>query len=344
MLAFGALLCAQQPDATPTLSDAQRIRQQLASALPADVAWGTRFVQMARAKEFAGDLQRALQHWRTSDDADRMKVCMHLLDALVAIDARLPGHMLLDLVDDRECGAAAFALLAREPNVNEPELLTLFRRDWPAFDVQLATQRDRRTLAIGNALAAQRAAGFAAVIAPSLEVTMAVAPGTERSTYWIRQQQGRSMTQDDLVQDMAPPSETKPGWPPAFRYQIGHRDWLGNAPTAPLPREFATTVHRLVDDGAPRNLSRRRGGAEAPDTLRWLITMAGMQTLTPSLVLRVDGDGSADERQRIRRHRDSVQTFLVQLRAQLVVDELLDPEVRAPFTRPVTVVEWERTK
>lgn len=342
MLAFGALLCAQQPDAIPPMADAPRIRQQLASALPVDVAWGTRFVQMARAKEFAGDLQRALQHWRASDDPERTPVCLHLLDALVAIDARLPGHTLLDLVDDPECGAAAFTLLAREPQVNEPELLALFRRDWPAFDARLATQRDRRTLAIGNVLAVQRTAGFAGVVAPRLEVTLAVMFGSDRSTQWNLLQRGQGMRHDDLVQEMVPPAETRPGWPPAFRYQIGHRDWQSNAPTAPLPREFATTVHRLVDDGSPRTLNQRHGRAEVPDTLRWLITMAGMQTLTPTLVLRVDGEGGADQQQRINRHRDSVQAFLGQLRAQLVTDDLLDPEVVVPFTRQVAVLEWGR--
>jgi hypothetical protein len=91
-------------------------------------------------------------------------VCLHVLDALVRLEAKVPACELVPLVRQDITLVPALVLLAQDPRLNEPDLLDLFRQG-PAFPAGwVPDQRLLRTLAIGNLLAEQKAPGFAAAV------------------------------------------------------------------------------------------------------------------------------------------------------------------------------------
>ncbi|MBL8753692.1 MAG: hypothetical protein JNK15_10355 [Planctomycetes bacterium] len=166
-----------------------KLRQDLASQKAIDVAWAAYHVRAEKHRQLVVPLQRALGAWRQAAGEESKVVCLHVLDALIALDAKVPAGELVDLVDDATCGTAAFVLLAREPKTNEAELCALFRRDFPVIDLELAKQRDRQTLVLGELLAMQAPPGFADLVAPACAFRLhleVLAPGESPRTPSIR--------------------------------------------------------------------------------------------------------------------------------------------------------------
>lgn len=166
---LSASVLAQKPDIAKLVHD-------LGSQNATTVAWAAHHARTTRDRQLAVPLQRALGQWRRSNDEDTQLVCLHLLDALIAHDAKVPAGELVALIDSEHCGAAAFVLLARENKTNQAELMSLFLRDlehfaWPGVGVvdAFAEQRERRTLVIGDLLCREAPPGFVAAIAPRCE-------------------------------------------------------------------------------------------------------------------------------------------------------------------------------
>lgn len=149
------------------------LRRDLQAANAPTVAWAAQVSRIRRDHRMVAPLQSALGSWRRRTDEDARLVCLHLLDALIALDAKVPAGELLELVDTAECGAAAFVLLVREHRTNQVELMALFRRDLEHFAAtpvwgtdQLVEQRERRTAILGEVLAWHSPPGFVAIVAP----------------------------------------------------------------------------------------------------------------------------------------------------------------------------------
>lgn len=118
---------------------------------------------------FTQPLLRALAGWTSTTGADEVRI--HLLDALIRGQVKVPPPYLTPLLDDPACGVAAFVLLAREPRANAAELLAIFARDWPnaadrplPLTCEAARQPTLRALAAGNLLAENNVAGIASSV------------------------------------------------------------------------------------------------------------------------------------------------------------------------------------
>jgi hypothetical protein len=99
-VAIASVLAAQQPPAT-----AEQLSAALANDTDVTVAWAAHAARELGDKQLAVPLQRALAKWRTTDGEARV-VCLHCLDALIALEARMPAGDLLPLVDGEVCGIA----------------------------------------------------------------------------------------------------------------------------------------------------------------------------------------------------------------------------------------------
>jgi hypothetical protein len=113
------VLSAQQ-----ALPEPAAIATALAGDAAHDVAWAAHHARERADKLLVKPLLHALGRWRLSNDENAGFVCVHLLDALLELDARVPAGDLVPLVDDERCGTWAFVLLAREPRLDEAELFT----------------------------------------------------------------------------------------------------------------------------------------------------------------------------------------------------------------------------
>lgn len=267
-----------------------KLRQDVASADGSTVAWAAHHARKGRSKQLVAPLQRALGDWRRREGGDARLVCLHLLDALMALDAEVPAGELVELVDDEVCGVAAVVLLVREPKTNEAELMALFRRDLERFGVSkrsglelLAEQHERRTMILADVLARQSPPGFVALVAPRCEWRLQIVvhdPG--KSERW-----GRGA----FAPTGPASSPTVAGWPPRPLFWLDH-------PAAARMR--VPTIKVLP--GLPWVVTREEPVADgiAKDALWTFALPSGEQSQPPFEEQWLACAGSAAERPQLR--------------------------------------------
>lgn len=340
-----AVAAARAQEGTPPPPDAATLLRQLASADANDIAWAAHHARELGDKQFQKALRTAFATWRSAQTEHAARARLHLLDAMIALDVRQPGSELLPLIDDDELGTAAFVLLVREPKVNEADLLTLFRRDWPELDRDFRTQRDRRTLAIGNLLAEQGTPGFAACLAKGLQLQL---------TTSVRSPQHEPAQRVFAIGGPGDPQprEPEPGWPAPPAFVIDHPLFQMVAPAIAMPSSAAASVSRRVHSAERLQsftfkLGKRtlEGTAPAPgDALHWLATAARLTDALPAREAVVVDTGQPITAERLTAVRADMQRFLSALRQRLVErGALTEAEAAAMDIQVELTIEDQRT-
>ncbi len=328
-------------------ADPERLRTNLGGTAARDVAWAAHETRASKHKELIAPVQRALGTWRrkSSDDAEARVVCLHLLDALVALDAKVPAGELLDLVEGDLCGAAAFALLAREAHTNQAELTTLFRRDFPLLRPELTLQRDRRTIAIGELLAKQAPPGFADIVAPACNFTLRVTvlePGKKRT---------KPPRSAPIAMRDTSAREPEESWPPQPAYWIEHptlqrtdvervrihpdvRQWVTRQDTPPTKdSRWSFQLPEIAHDELPY----------LPDPMR-LLQKAAKSKLRPVVEATIQWTDDARFVAEATAARDRLQASVEEMRKNLVANGALRAEDATKLlpTRIQVLVDDER--
>jgi len=159
LLLVGCGLYGQQQPQTQAVATAN-----LASNDACKVAWAAHHLARGPERSHVPELVRTLRSWRNRNDIGADFARLHVLDALVQLNARVAAADLTPFLDGIT-DVAAFALLAREPRANEPELLKLFASELPDG----LHAKDLKWWATGDMLCQQRATGFAAVLINEME-------------------------------------------------------------------------------------------------------------------------------------------------------------------------------
>jgi hypothetical protein len=324
-------LPAQVRGPSPPLRNADDLRAALAGDDPMRAAWAAYFARVRSERALVPQLREQLKRWDGADAQSR-EVRLHALDALLALDAKVPGSYVLPLIDDPLCGVPAFLLLAKEPRHHEKELFDLFVRELRATDREQALSG--RAAAIGGLLAELRTPGFAAAVAARADVgaRVAVADGgraRDPMRLWTIER-GEAIL---------------PGAPPRPVYAFARSD--GTIPSraqrialsAPL-RGFV--LRHEVDEGQVESftLDRTLRGANGGDALVWLAAMAGWPAPPADVVVPFRDDATFVAAATAA--RDEKQRWLDGLRARLIERELLTVEEAKPLTTAVDVVVQDR--
>jgi len=328
---LGIVLSAQQ-----ALPEPAAIATALAGDAAHDVAWAAHHARERADKQLVKPLLHALGRWRLSNDENAGFVCVHLLDALVELDARVPAGDLVPLVDDERCGTWAFVLLAREPRLDEAELFTIFRRDWPAFDRGLQRQQDLRTLAIGNLLAAQGPPGFARQLLGGLDLDLHVAVVDAVTDVRVGGEVKRE------VVGLAPRRRARADHPQPEDWPALPALWLEpptsrsdeasvRVPEAMRIRAVRTTKWRDVEPDA-----LAPGHVEPPLELRWLATVANLAI--PSAPRRTPLDDADAFAAMVVRAREQQQVFVDVLRRELIARRALTEKEAEPLRHRVVAL------
>ena len=340
-----ALAAAPAQEAAPPRPDATTLRRQLASADASEVAWAAHHARELGNKQFQKAVRTAFATWRSAQTEHAPRARLHLLDAMIALDVRLPGSELLPLIDDDELGTAAFVLLVREPKVNEADLLTLFRRDWPELDRDFRAQRDRRTLALGNLLAEQGTPGFAACLVQGLQVPL---------TTSVRSPQHEPPQRVFAIGGPGDPQprEPEPGWPAPPAFVIDHPLFQMVAPAIAMPSTTAASVSRRVHSAERLQsftfkLGKRslEGTGPTPgDALHWLATAARLTDSLPAREAVLVDTGQPITAERLTAVRADMQRFLITLRQRLVErGAMTEAEAAAMDIKVELTIEDQRT-
>jgi hypothetical protein len=179
--------------------------ERLQSDRAATVAWAAHELARVRATSETRALLASLQVWGSRNGETADVVRLHLLDALVQSDAKVPGECLLPHLRGIT-EVPAFVLLARDPLQNEPQLREFFFRD-PAVRFHSVAW-----WAAGNLLRAQKTPGFAAWLLARAEFRLEIDVVPAGSAGWPRCGGGRFLeTGDEKHQQL-------PGFPPTPVY------------------------------------------------------------------------------------------------------------------------------
>jgi hypothetical protein len=146
---------------------ARSVAERLQSTRATTVAWAAHTAACLGLPGHTRPLLASLQAWKDRPGAEADIVRLHLLDALVQLDAKVPDTLLLPHVRDIT-EVPAFILLAREPQQNERDLLALFSAP------PVHADHDMIWMAAGDLLCAQKAPGFAAALLQQSEFTLMV--------------------------------------------------------------------------------------------------------------------------------------------------------------------------
>jgi hypothetical protein len=322
----------------PALSEA------LARDVAPDVARAAHRARELGDKRLAKPLARALAKWRTGIDDDARIVCLHLMSALLALDARVPAGDVAPLVDDEMCGVAAFALLAREPRHNEADLFALFRRDWPESSSEPTSAKQLRTLAIGNLLAPQGPPGLAKLIAGKMSFDLeidvvdafadadtALPAAAPAKLMPVAVQRLVRRARVGLI-----PLQAPAGWPPSPRLVLAPEFHGLDGETLRMPPGIGVrivTPNGETKDGGPPQLAA--GHAVPPIELQWLARMAGLAS--PSTLQAKLWQGAEDFTTTVTRARDQRQVFVDALRRELVARNAMNDDDAKVLDRTVAV-------
>ncbi len=132
-------LAAQQPakELQKTL-DAQLLASLLprvASTEAADVAWGAHLIGHYRLAGATKELREALQSWRDRDGEPARQVRLHLIDALLTLETKLPADEFVFLLDDPLTRVPAFLCAALDVQGNAELLAELVKNGVSEFDL-----------------------------------------------------------------------------------------------------------------------------------------------------------------------------------------------------------------
>lgn len=130
---------AQQPakELQKTLDE-----QLLASLLPrvasteaADVAWGAHLIGHYRLAGATKELREALQSWRDRDGEPARQVRLHLIDALLTLETKLPADEFVFLLDDPLTRVPAFLCAAQDVQGHAEVLAELAKTGFGRKDI-----------------------------------------------------------------------------------------------------------------------------------------------------------------------------------------------------------------
>lgn len=313
--------------AQPPRHDAAAVATILAGNRPVDVAWATHYATELGGKPMIQELLRTLAKWRNDPTEEARLVCAYTLEALLQLEVTVPAGELTPWLDDEASGMAAFVLLVREPQHNEADLFTIFRRDWPAFAPDDLTRQNLRTLAIGNVLAAQGTPGFAAILVEGLDLDLRIrvidadvapspaapAPGT-----------GDAPT-------VRPPA----GWPAPMALRLHPPGTSSDGLVVRTPGTMQLRVTRPARAHSLEQLPIAAGHVEPTQALRWLGHMTNLAIPSASRRLTLaDPQAFVDY---VVRARHQQQVFLDALRRTLVDRRAMTEEQARPLERRITV-------
>ncbi|HEX6810021.1 MAG TPA: hypothetical protein VF384_00235 [Planctomycetota bacterium] len=338
LLMLGLQLAAQDP-----ARDAKQLEAALASPEPQAVAWAAHDASVLRDRKLIGPLQRALARWRRDASPD---VSLHLLDALVILDAHVPAGDLMPLIDTEPCSVAAFVLLVQEPKLNEAELLGLFRRDWPDAKQGGDSRQERQCLAIGNLLATQAPPGFAGMLAERVDLDLEIVVSSRESEREAAKQRAEvAVRHVNLRAYLRPPMKADIGWPPRPLYQFAHPTLHMTAVEIPLPPPVGIRVFRRSSEDQEEIvpvLTVRAKAAAPADSLRWLCTVAGVPV--PATLRRLPPMEPQAFVAAATKARDELQNAVDTLRERLVAARAMtETEAKLLERRVTVVVHDERT-
>jgi hypothetical protein len=149
-------------------------RADLACREAAKVAWAAHRAGEAHDVTQVSALKKALKSWTDVAGTEAELVRLQLLDALLRLDAKLPGNELVPLAMEPRTLIPALVLLAQQPRLNECALFDLFRSGPSAFSPGPFDEKYLRTLVIGDLLASQKTPGFAALVWRQLDLRLQV--------------------------------------------------------------------------------------------------------------------------------------------------------------------------
>ncbi len=267
------MLAAALSGQEPVVSSA-RVVADLGSDGDRAVAWAAHRARGLKDRESRHALARALRRWATKKWGEADLVRLQLLDALIARHVKVPGDLIVPMLEERTTATAAFILLCRQPRMNELQLMRLM------VEGELD---DIHRVALGNLLAANKVPRFAVWLwshAPTHLVIKVCSPG-EAATFFL----GRP--------ERHPGPAVLSGFPPPPDYRLlPHTEaeaTSGNRPSVSLPKtellapgRDSIGFVRILDPGQSEPSLRARCGV-TPDE-HWLAQMAGLATARPSRV------------------------------------------------------------
>lgn len=157
------LACTLPAALTAQSEQITALTSALASDRPVAVATAAHAAREVESRELTAALQKALQRWAKDEQEHGELVRLFLLDALIARDAKVPGDLLVPMLDEPTTEIAALVLLCRDPAINERLLLTAFAERYGKPHVH-GTMEDMRRVLVGTVLCERRAPGFAALL------------------------------------------------------------------------------------------------------------------------------------------------------------------------------------
>ncbi len=340
LLATGLLagLAAAQDDSR----EQKRVLAQLQQDEPRIVARAARDALAMPHREVTQGLRTALQAWTRREVEHAELARLFLLDALLALDEKLPADALLPFLDDPLTEPTTLVLLCRDPLVNERLLFELFRERYcPAKGCK---KNDVRRALLGNVLCNQRAPGFAAHLwrLAELDLHVTVRDGLP------------SAAQNVGLWVLPNPEPTPPpptGFPPLPRSRLGMRLQGHDDAGKPVPFPVDPDVLVLTDtptrielqpapapSPVPAGFDYWGGGAEniARPSL-WLATMSGVRENLFSMRYRHLDLTKGEPTQLVTKWRDDLQEFKAGLRDALVAHEALSAEEAAACKDSVAI-------
>ncbi|MFK7738720.1 MAG: hypothetical protein AB8H80_00245 [Planctomycetota bacterium] len=99
------------------------IERRLQSHLASEVAWGGYLAQRYQLGTATKMLSSAIRRWQEREGIESRLVCMHLVDGLLGVHAKVPSDVLLGLLDDPLTREGATALMLRDPAAHREALL-----------------------------------------------------------------------------------------------------------------------------------------------------------------------------------------------------------------------------
>jgi hypothetical protein len=166
LIAGVAAARAQEPEDLSGVKDPHRIRTLISSRLPVEAAWGSFLAGREQVREAVPDLARLLAPEPERDSREWQFVRLAALDALILLDARLPGETLHRLSGGK-CWRRAIILLARQPEENREQIRDLFLR-YRGPEMWLST------VALGNLLAGLRDEPFVENLLGRIEMSLSI--------------------------------------------------------------------------------------------------------------------------------------------------------------------------
>lgn len=364
LLVTSGLLCQRDPAGQAEDALLALISPRLASAEAEDVAWGAHLASRYELKRVRRALSDALSRWRDVDGEPARQVRLHLVDALWAIRARVPGDQIAPLLEDPLTRVPAFLLLTLDVRPNADLLAQLAMSSRVPFDAVphaagglLVDAANQRRGVRPPALARH----LLDVAACALTVNVVDGPKEEQNLW------NSAVSGDD-----PPGLDMAPGFPPLVLHTLSRQDlahWSGDGrvvrrghpadaslqrtergqtTTLPLPpggrRQDVGVVHQRalvnVIPGRALALGEPQRHPVGQQAALWLERMALHPTPT-SVTLDLPWQGETELRRVIATTCEELRQGAAPLRARLADQGWLPAAEGGDYLLPIRISVWD---